>query len=173
MPNARTERSPKPAALPPRDPRHLRAAYHHLGCTLRDLESDLRWGLDGSARIPAAWADIARGPVVPFKTAVTIRLDEDVARFFRAMGRGHLTRMNAVLRAFMLARLAGVVPGPEDVAYAPTPDEVREADRRTFVAAALARAEAQEAAHAALSDKEKRKLRLEELRHLRDLRQGR
>ena len=54
---------------------------------------------------------------------MTLRVDEDVVRFFKAMGRGHLTRMNAVLRAFMQARLAGVVKGPEDVEYQPTGHE--------------------------------------------------
>jgi hypothetical protein len=33
----------------------------------------------------------------------------------RAVGAVYLTRMNAVLRTFMLARLAGLVTGPEDV----------------------------------------------------------
>lgn len=46
--------------------------------------------------------------------------------FFRAMGAGYLTRINAVLRTFMLARLAGVVTGPEGVSYAPSlEDEAR------------------------------------------------
>ena len=100
--------------------RNARAQYHHLAHTLRGLEEDLRWGLDGSDRIPAAWHAIAQQPAVPFKRPMTIRVDEDVARFFMAMGRGHLTRMNAVLRAFMQARLAGVVKGAEAVAYEPT-----------------------------------------------------
>ena len=32
--------------------------------------------------------------------------DEDVAKFFRAMGHGYQARMNAVLRAYMLAILS-------------------------------------------------------------------
>ena len=43
------------------------------------------------------------------------RLDEDVLKFFQAMGAGYLTRINAVLRCFMLARLAGVVKGAAEV----------------------------------------------------------
>lgn len=97
--------------------------YHNLAVTLRALEADLRWGLEGSARIPAAWNEIAREPVVPAKTPLTIRVDEDVVRFFRAMGRGYLTQMNRVLRAFMEARLAGVVKGAEAEVYQPTPME--------------------------------------------------
>ncbi len=97
-----------------------KAQYHNLAMTLRDLETDLRWGLEGSARIPAAWTEIALAPAVPFKQKVTLRVDEDVAKFFKAMGRGYLTQMNRVLRAFMEARLAGVVKGAEAAVYEPT-----------------------------------------------------
>ncbi len=37
------------------------------------------------------------------KTAVNLRVDNDVLEWFKAQGRGHLTRMNAVLRSFMEA----------------------------------------------------------------------
>ncbi len=94
-----------------------RAAFHHLAGVMRGLEADLRWGLVQSDRIPQAWHQIAAEDPVPKKRHVSIRLDEDVLRFFQAMGAGHLTRMNAVLRAFMLARLAGVVKGAADVDY--------------------------------------------------------
>lgn len=94
--------------------------YHNLAETLRDLETDLRWGLDGSDRIPAAWTQIALEPVVPAKAHLSLRVDEDVIRFFKAMGRGYLTQINRVLRAFMEARLAGVVKGAEAAVYQPT-----------------------------------------------------
>lgn len=110
-------------AKPTRTAANQRAQYHHMATTLRGLEDDLRWGMEGSARIPPEWHAIAQSPGVPKKQMVTIRLDEDVLRFFRAMGGGHLPRMNAVLRAFMQARLAGVVRGPEDVVYVPTDSE--------------------------------------------------
>jgi len=35
------------------------------------------------------------------KTSVHLRLDSDVVEWFKAHGKGHLTRMNAVLRAYM------------------------------------------------------------------------
>jgi uncharacterized protein (DUF4415 family) len=38
------------------------------------------------------------------KQAVSLRVDEDVVTWFRAQGKGHLSRMNAVLRAYMLAQ---------------------------------------------------------------------
>lgn len=38
------------------------------------------------------------------KKTVTIRMDEDVLQWFQGQGKGHLTRMNAVLRAYMIAQ---------------------------------------------------------------------
>ena len=42
------------------------------------------------------------------KTSVHLRLDRDVVEWFKAHGKGHLTRMNAVLRAFVDAQKRGV-----------------------------------------------------------------
>jgi len=39
----------------------------------------------------------------PGKASVHLRLDADVLEWFRGQGRGHLSRMNAVLRSFMEA----------------------------------------------------------------------
>jgi BrnA antitoxin of type II toxin-antitoxin system len=41
--------------------------------------------------------------VPPGKTSIHLRVDTDVLASFKAQGRGHLTRMNAVLRAYMEA----------------------------------------------------------------------
>lgn len=38
------------------------------------------------------------------KEPVTLRLDRDVVRWFKARGQGYQTRMNAVLRVYMLAQ---------------------------------------------------------------------
>jgi uncharacterized protein (DUF4415 family) len=35
------------------------------------------------------------------KTSVHLRLDSDIVDWFKRHGRGHLTRMNAVLRAYV------------------------------------------------------------------------
>ena len=48
------------------------------------------------------WRD-AKVVLPPGKTSVHLRLDKDVLAWFKAQGRGHLTRMNAVLRAYMEA----------------------------------------------------------------------
>lgn len=44
------------------------------------------------------------------KRSVTMRVDADVLDWFKADGKGHLTRMNAVLRAYMLR--SGEKDGP-------------------------------------------------------------
>lgn len=40
------------------------------------------------------------------KQPISIRVDEDVLTWFKAQGKGHLSRMNAVLRAYMLSSRA-------------------------------------------------------------------
>lgn len=37
------------------------------------------------------------------KTAISLRVDSDILRFFKRYGKGYQTRMNAVLRAYMEA----------------------------------------------------------------------
>ena len=39
----------------------------------------------------------------PGKASIHLRVDSDVLEWFKEQGRGHLTRMNAVLRSFMEA----------------------------------------------------------------------
>lgn len=46
----------------------------------------------------------ARVVLPPGKTSVHLRLDRDVVEWFKAHGKGHLTRMNAVLRAYVDAQ---------------------------------------------------------------------
>ena len=54
--------------------------------------------------MPLSWARIEEAmPVRPRKVRIAALYDEDVARFFRIMGQGYQARMNAVLRAYMLA----------------------------------------------------------------------
>lgn len=46
----------------------------------------------------------ARVVLPPGKTSVHLRLDNDVVEWFRSRGKGHLTHMNAVLRAYVEAQ---------------------------------------------------------------------
>jgi uncharacterized protein (DUF4415 family) len=97
-----------------------RAAYHHLGDTLKSLEAALDEGLTGGGFIPEEWRAVAQAAPEAPRVRLSLRLDEDVVKFFRLMGVSYQGRINQVLRAFMLARLARVVPGPEDVRYEPS-----------------------------------------------------
>lgn len=58
------------------------------------------------------------------RTRITISLDADVVRFFKALGPGYQHRMNRVLRAFMHMRLAKVIEGPDTTDVVMRPDEV-------------------------------------------------
>ena len=54
-----------------------------------------------------AKAVVRRGlPPPPIKQQITIRLDYDVLRWFRAQGDGYQTRINSLLRAYMEAHQA-------------------------------------------------------------------
>ena len=89
--------------------------------------------------------------------------------FFRAMGAGYLPRMNAVLRTFMLARLAGVVTGPESVRYAPSLEDQAYSLRREILDHAAKVADAREAKERDAELREK----VKGLTALRDARLGR
>jgi uncharacterized protein (DUF4415 family) len=49
---------------------------------------------------PEFW-ESARVVMPPGKTSVHLRLDSDVVEWFKSHGKGHLSRMNAVLRAYV------------------------------------------------------------------------
>jgi uncharacterized protein (DUF4415 family) len=52
----------------------------------------------------AFWRDAHVVMPPPNETSVHLRLDNDVLAWFRKQGPGQLSRMNAVLRSFMLAQ---------------------------------------------------------------------
>jgi uncharacterized protein (DUF4415 family) len=53
------------------------------------------------------WAHARSMPALfPRKTSVHLRLDQNVLDWFKAQGKGHLTRMNAVLRTYVHAQMS-------------------------------------------------------------------
>ena len=76
---------------------------------MKQIEWDLHREMLDAGRVP----EIARGKARQAKTRVTIRLEEDVVKFFRKMGPGYQQRMNDVLSAWMHGRLAAVIKGPD------------------------------------------------------------
>lgn len=85
--------------------------YHYMADAMRRLEWDLHHTIEATSRVPEEWHKIAARRHPKVKVRMTVGIDEDVVRFFKSMGPGHGPRMNEVLRAFMHARLAGVVRG--------------------------------------------------------------
>lgn len=55
-----------------------------------------------AGRLPPGWARIDDRPQ-PEQVRVTLRMDKDVARFFRSYGQGYQSLIAKVLRAFMLS----------------------------------------------------------------------
>ena len=67
-----------------------------------DIDAAARSDPDAPPTDAAFW----KGATVVFpekKNAVSLRLDQDVLAWFKRRGAGYQTRMNAVLRAYMLA----------------------------------------------------------------------
>jgi uncharacterized protein (DUF4415 family) len=58
---------------------------------------------DAAPALDEDWFRRARLVVPERKSLVSLRLDPEVLRWFRAQGRGYQTRMNAALRAYMEA----------------------------------------------------------------------
>lgn len=92
-----------------------RANAHHMAESMRVLDAAMAGKPAGCGRIPEAWHEIARRRDEPRRERVTIALEEDVLRFYRSMGRNYAGRINEVLRAYMHARLAGLLQGAETV----------------------------------------------------------
>jgi uncharacterized protein (DUF4415 family) len=60
--------------------------------------------------LPGGWDGLEKSsPVRPRKTSLTLRLDADMVKWFRALGQGYQARMNAVLRTYMLALVSKAI----------------------------------------------------------------
>lgn len=89
--------------------RAQRLARERLTLLLHGLERDDAWAGRIQALVPDAWQTLeADLPLVEKKTKVTLRLDESVAKFFRAMGPGYQARINRLLATYAQMRIAEV-----------------------------------------------------------------
>jgi uncharacterized protein (DUF4415 family) len=93
-------------------PATKRRHHHYLFDAMTRLEWDLQNRIALKGRIPREWHRIS-AERDHSKTRITIRLDQDVLKFFRSMGPGYQPRINQVLRAFMHAKLMGVLEGDD------------------------------------------------------------
>lgn len=96
---------------PKRTKREAENAYY-VHEALERLEYDLHSHLNHPRRIPPEWEAIYQNRSYE-KTPITMRVDKDILKFFRTLGPGYQPRMNDVLRAFMHAKLAGLIGGGE------------------------------------------------------------
>lgn len=85
--------------------------YQDLVTTISRTMMDLAQPMLLKGNLPKAWKDISATPQ-PAKVRITMRVDADVAKFYRALGRDYQRVMNDVLRTFMLSRLTEVLPEP-------------------------------------------------------------
>ncbi len=77
--------------------------------SLSDLRDMKKNGKLQPTRSPEATADLPEGfwddaelvNHTRTKEPISLRVDSDVLAFFKAQGKGHLTRMNAVLRSYV------------------------------------------------------------------------
>ncbi|MGH7126670.1 MAG: BrnA antitoxin family protein [Stellaceae bacterium] len=69
--------------------------------TDEDIERAVAGDPDAAPLLDAAWFASARAVMPPEKEMISIRLDKDVVSYFRSLGPGYQTRINALLRALM------------------------------------------------------------------------
>jgi uncharacterized protein (DUF4415 family) len=69
--------------------------------TDEDIERAVASDPDAAPLLDAAWFASARAVMPPEKEMISIRLDKDVLTYFRSLGPGYQTRINALLRALM------------------------------------------------------------------------
>ena len=89
-----------------------RANYHYMADAMRMLEWDLHSTVLSRMRIPEEWHEIARERGRCEKTRVTLRLDADVVKFFRAMGPDWQARRSTLMGGEQDRPLDGEILGP-------------------------------------------------------------
>lgn len=98
--------------------RALTQSVTNLEDQMRDMEKFLR----ARRVLPPDWYALHhKTPTVPSKVRLTLRVDRDMLEWYRGLGRGWQSRMNAVLRAYMDAVIAREIEqaGDRDLADRP------------------------------------------------------
>ena len=84
--------------------KHLKDPHRDWSAFDNLTENDIRKAVaDDPEAVPLDmdWSDAIMLNLKP-KVAISLRLDSDIHDFFKSTGKGYQTRMNAVLRAFMM-----------------------------------------------------------------------
>jgi len=71
--------------------------------TDEEIDAQIRSNPDAAPDLPDEWLAQADIVIPEKKTAISLRVDDDVLKFFKATGRGYQTRMNAVLKSYVRA----------------------------------------------------------------------
>mgnify|MGYP001820788511 CR=1 FL=1 len=101
---AQTRTSPRP-----RQNKTERLARDRLIRNLRAFEADSYFEFTLHQQIPDAWATLEEDvDVEEKKTKVTLYLDESVAKFYRALGKGYQARVNRVLATYAQLKISNV-----------------------------------------------------------------
>lgn len=91
-----------------------KAEYRYFYDAVRKLDWDLRCSIWYRGRIPNEWFELIQGDRRPDRVRVTLRLDEDVVRFFRRQwGKGYQAEVNRVLRSFLKLHLSRIARGED------------------------------------------------------------
>jgi uncharacterized protein (DUF4415 family) len=69
----------------------------------KDLESDIKSDPDSNSKIPKKWKGMVIG-MPETKEQISIRIDQDVLRWFRKKGSGYQTYINNILRSYVSAQ---------------------------------------------------------------------
>lgn len=87
------------------------AASDQAHFNMLTIEHELREAHRRGLLVPPGWKGVAHEPPLHAKTRVTIRLDDDLVKWFRGFGPGYQKRINRVLRLFMLQAISGELEG--------------------------------------------------------------
>lgn len=92
------------------------------------VEHDLLHGLYAVGTLPDEWNEIAyeSGGRASNRVKITMRVDADVVKFFKALDGSYQEKMNRVLKSFVHARLAKMVSGPDTSDFVLRPEKVLE-----------------------------------------------
>lgn len=119
-----------------------RLNYGYMIDVMERFEWDKHHAIMIEGRVPLAWEEVWESRCQQ-RTRVTIRLDNDVLKFFRAMNGQYGQKINDVLRIFVHAQLAGFFEAHEapEALVPPTREPEKKPDWRAMTAYVEAAAE--------------------------------
>ena len=82
---------------------------------LEEMEIDMKCNAMTRSLIPPGWQSAElTAPCKPARQKITVTLDAEVVKWYRALGRGYQWRMNVILRAYMAGVISKEIEGKYD-----------------------------------------------------------